>query len=101
MLELGRPLTLTWLEDGETVGVSAPVDIWLSRVILALPADIRNTVMDSVVAEVTRLNALEEEAQVTVEDEIEEDLSGPTGNEWHDQVLADHAAEEETDESIT
>ena len=61
MLELGRPLTLTWLEDGNTVGVSAPVDIWLGQVIVALPADVRRTIMDAVVAEVTRLNALEAE----------------------------------------
>ena len=61
MLELSRPLTLTWLEEDEVVGVSAPLDIWVGQLVLALPVDIRGKVMDRVIAEVNRLNALEEE----------------------------------------
>ena len=77
MLELGRPLTLTWLEDGETVGVSAPVDIWLGQVVVALPLDIRTTIMDAVVAEVNRLNEIQEvdleELGLEIEDDQEEE----------------------------
>ena len=77
MLELSRPLTLTWLEDDETVGVSASLDIWGGQLVLSMPVDIRGRVMDRVIAEVNQLNALEpdeiEEGDLPVEDTTEEE----------------------------
>jgi len=56
---LSAPLTLTWIEeDGETRGVSAPLDIWIAQIVLALPIDIQSAVMDNVISEVERLNEL-------------------------------------------
>lgn len=49
-------LTLTW--DGG--GVRAPLDLWVSQIVLFLPAESRKAVLDSVVAEVERRNQLVE-----------------------------------------
>ena len=46
-------VTLVW-EGG---GVVAPVDIWVSHIVLALPEDVQKKVMDAVIAEVKRRNA--------------------------------------------
>ena len=59
LVGLSRPLTLTWLEDGNTVGVSAPLDIWIGQLVLSLPNETRARVMDNVIAEVKRYNELE------------------------------------------
>jgi hypothetical protein len=97
------PLSLTWIEDGKTVGVSAPLEVWISQIVLSLPSDIQSDVMDNVIAEIERLNELQEaerekeleEVTEEVVEVMEETPTGPTGDPWHDQVLADHAAEEE------
>ena len=50
-------VTLTW-ENG---GVVAPVDLWVSQIVLALPDDVRKAVLDSVIAEVNRRNEIVKE----------------------------------------
>ena len=52
--DFNSDLTLTW-EEG---GVRAPVDVWVARIVLALPEDIRKVVLDAVVAEVERRNQI-------------------------------------------
>ena len=59
LVGLSRPLTLTWLEDGNTVGVSAPLDIWIGQLVLSLSNETRARVIDNVIAEVKRYNELE------------------------------------------
>lgn len=62
------PLTLTWLDsEGETKGVSAPAEIWIGQIVLALPTDIQTAVMDAVVVEVERFNVLAAEAEEETE----------------------------------
>ena len=56
--DFNSDLTLTW-EEG---GVRAPVDVWVARIVLALPEDIRKVVLDAVVAEVERRNQTVEKA---------------------------------------
>ena len=66
---LSAPLTLTWLdENNETKGVSAPLDIWIAQIVLVLPLEVQTAVMDNVVAEVIRLNELQE---TDLEDDLE------------------------------
>ena len=84
-LELSRPLTLTWIENGEPVGVSAPLDVWVGQIVLNLAVTERVAVMDAVVSEVERLNALQEE-------EVE------PGAEQFD-IVGDLVPEEELNES--
>jgi len=45
--------TLVW-EDG---GVSAPVEMWIQEIILALPADMQAQVLDRITARVEEINA--------------------------------------------
>ena len=76
MFENSVPLTLTWQEDGETVGVSAPLDVWVAQIVLNLPEYTRVQTMDGVVSEIERLNELvaaELEAAEAEESEEEED----------------------------
>ncbi len=73
---LSAPLTLTWLdEQGETKGVSAPLDVWVAQIVLVLPADVQAAVMDNVVSEVIRLNELlaEEAEAAEAAEELEEE----------------------------
>jgi len=73
-------LTLTWEEDDKTVGVSAPLDIWVAQMILTLSTGSQGIIMDAVIEEVKRLNNLaakEAEARVEAEDE-ETDFWDPT-----------------------
>ena len=71
---LGNTVTLTWKdEEGEERGVSAPIDLWVSQLVIALPQNIRISVMDAVVAEVSRLNEIQEDEPEEVEDDQEEE----------------------------
>ena len=68
---LSNKFTLTWREDGEEKGVTAPLEVWIAQIVLVLPVNIQTAVMDNVVAEVMRLNELTEEE--AVEDIVEEE----------------------------
>lgn len=54
--DFNSDLTLTW----ESGGVRAPIDVWVAQIVLSLPEDVRNAVLDSVVAEVELRNQIVE-----------------------------------------
>ena len=70
---LSNNLTLTWNEDDEETGVSAPLEVWIAQIILVLPLNIQSAVMDNVVGEVMRLNELDEEINTDINIDLGED----------------------------
>ena len=61
--DFNSDLTLTW-EGG---GVRAPLDVWLSQIVLFLDKDTRKNVLDAVVAEVERRNQTVEKANADLD----------------------------------
>ena len=56
--DFNSDVTLTW-EEG---GITAPADIWVSCIVLALPEDIQKKILNLVIEEVRRRNSIVEEA---------------------------------------
>ena len=55
--DFNSDVTLTW----ESGGVTAPVDVWVGQILLALPQSTQKMAMDAVISEINRRNKLVED----------------------------------------
>ncbi len=65
-------VTFTWDEGG----ITAPVQMWVEEILMALPADVQSKVLDAVIERVEYMN----EEIVKAEAEVAEDWDGVAGN---------------------
>ena len=71
---LGQRLdvTFTWDEGG----ITAPVQMWIEEILMALPADVQSKVLDEVISRVEHMN----EEIAKAEAEVAEDWDGVAGD---------------------
>lgn len=72
---LGQRLDVTFVWD-DGGGITAPVQMWVEEILMALPADVQGKVLDAVIERVEYMN----EEIVKAEAEIAEDWDGVAGD---------------------
>ena len=70
-------VTFTWDEGG----ITAPVQMWIEEILMALPSDAQSKVLDEVIRRVEYMN----EEIVKAEAEIAEDWDGVAGDGIEDE----------------
>ena len=88
---LGQRLDVTfvWAEGG----ITAPVQMWIEEILMALPADVQGKVLDEVIRRVEYMN----EEIAKAEAEVAEDWDGVAGDGIEDRL--DATLQEEDDET--
>ena len=86
---LGQKLDVTFVwDDG---GVTAPVQMWIEEILMALPSDIQSKVLDEVIERIEYMN--EEIAKAELE--VAEDWDGVAGDEIEDRLDATRQGEDD------